>query len=86
MSKNSDASLNSSQSEGKGFFDNNCDEISYRYRSSLLSSGAEHSQILYTIQYHNEDRKDNITFNAQEILDSQLVSDLNPAYFVPMTR
>jgi len=65
---------------------NNCDNISYRYRSSFANAAAEHSFIFYHIHYHNEDRQDYNTFNAQEILDSEFINDLNPAYFIPMKR
>ena len=46
-----------------------------------------HKSVKYTIMMHNEPRDNsNATFNAQEVLDSKLVSSLNKEYFIKGKR
>lgn len=45
-----------------------------------------HGGIKYSIELHNEDRQDNVTFNAQEVLNSKLLEGLNKDYFLPNSR
>lgn len=42
--------------------------------------------VFMDIEYHNEDRKDNFTFNADEVLKSDLLKGLSPDYFKTMSR
>ena len=41
-----------------------------------------HVPITIYVSFHNENRKDNLTFSADEVLYSDFVKELNPKYFV----
>ncbi|EHP28805.1 hypothetical protein SMGD1_0278 [Sulfurimonas gotlandica GD1] len=36
--------------------------------------------------YHNDDRKDHLTFNAEDVLNSEIVEGLDPKNFVAGER
>ena len=65
---------------------NNCDAILHGWSETTIRGTTAHENIHYYIKMHNENRKDNITFNAKDVLKSDLIKGLNPEYFVPMTR
>ena len=64
----------------------NCDNIIFSRRESVFNGGANHRYVRLSFKMSNEDKKDNLTFNAKEVLESDFMKDLNPAYFVNMTR
>ncbi|ADN08209.1 hypothetical protein [Sulfurimonas autotrophica] len=66
----------------------NCDVMTNQYTDATLTGGSVvHKSVRYVIEMHNEPRANsNATFNAQEVLDSKLVSSLNREYFVKSTR
>ncbi len=66
----------------------NCDVMTRRYSDSTLTGGSVvHKSVRYVIEMHNEPRANShATFNAQEVLDSKLVSSLNKEYFVKSKR
>lgn len=64
-----------------------CDDITDRYTRYTVAGIEEHRSVQYTIEMHNEPKpNNNTTFNAQEVLDSELVSSLNKEYFVKNER
>ncbi len=67
---------------------NNCDVMTNIYDDSTLTGGrVVHKSVRYVIEMHNEPRANShATFNAQEVLDSKLVSSLNKEYFVKSKR
>ncbi len=66
----------------------NCDVMTYRYTDPTLTGGSVvHKNVKYLIEMHNEPRANsNTTFNAKEVLGSELVSSLNKEYFVEGNR
>jgi len=63
-----------------------CDTIVFPKKETTISGTVLHNAIQYTIELHNEDRKDNSTFNAKEVLESELLKGLNKEYFVSNKR
>lgn len=63
-----------------------CDTIVFPKKETTISGTVLHNAIQYTIELHNEDRKDHVTFNAKEVLESELLKGLNKDYFVPNKR
>ncbi|TLS71789.1 hypothetical protein [Aliarcobacter thereius] len=63
-----------------------CDTIMFPSRETTISGTVSHRTISYIVELYNEDRKDNITFNAKEVLESDLLKGLNKDYFVPNKR
>lgn len=59
----------------------NCEYIVRSFSEMDGIQKAQHRAIKYTIEMHNEDRKDDLTFNAEEVLTSELIKDLNQKYF-----
>jgi len=64
----------------------NCDNIIFGWRESVFNGGANHRYVRLSFEMSNEDKKNNRTFNAKEVLESDFMKDLNPAYFVNMER
>ncbi|EDZ61962.1 hypothetical protein [Sulfurimonas gotlandica] len=59
-----------------------CEEATFKWSDPVIGSGTmKHSKIIIEVQMHNEDRADNITFNADDVLNSKLLSELNPKKF-----
>jgi len=63
-----------------------CNSLVFTKRESSFNGGATHKYIQMSFTMGNKDKKDNITFNAKEVLESDFMKDLNPAYFVNMER
>ncbi|OCL95880.1 hypothetical protein [Aliarcobacter thereius] len=63
-----------------------CNSIIFQREEVTFYGNVSHSFTEYYIELHNEDRKDNITFNAKEVLESDLLRGLNKDYFVPNKR
>ncbi len=59
----------------------NCEYIVKSFNELDGIKTARHIAIKYTIEMHNEDRKDDLTFNAKEVLASELINGLNKKYF-----
>ncbi|WP_294965625.1 hypothetical protein [Sulfurimonas sp.] len=66
----------------------NCDVMTSKYTDATLMGGSVvHKKVGYMIEMHNEPKNNSYaTFNAQEVLDSDLVSSLNKEYFVANKR
>ena len=62
-------------------FLNNCDSIMEEMRDASWRGTEVLRMISYYIEMHNEDRKDNLTFNAQEVMDNEKTKGLNPEWF-----
>ena len=67
---------------------NNCDVMTNRYTNATLTGGTVvHKSVAYTFEMHNgSSLSPNATFDAQKVLDSELVSDLDKEYFVQGKR
>ena len=63
-------------------YSNNCDSILYLYKEPTYKGTTVHRAVRYRIEMHNKNRHDNITFNAQDVLNSELIRELNKDYFV----
>lgn len=63
-----------------------CDKITHSWKANTISGRTLYSKVFFSIYMHNEDRKDNVTFNAQDVLDSKLLKGLNREYFVKNKR
>ncbi|WP_066356528.1 hypothetical protein [Aliarcobacter skirrowii] len=63
-----------------------CDTIVFPRQETTIGGTITHNMIRYIVELHNEDRKDSITFNAKEVLESELLKGLNKDYFVPNKR
>jgi len=79
-------SVESGFDDFKGRRAKNCDNIIFGWRESVFNGGANHRYVRLAFEMHNEDKNNNLTFNAKEVLESDFMKDLNPAYFVNMTR
>lgn len=62
---------------------NNCDYILHEW---MQYGSVRHSNIKFTIKMHNNKNSNLISFNAIEVLQSDLVAGLNKKYFKNMTR
>ena len=62
---------------------NYCDHIIHtRKEATLTGGGVIHRIVYFTIEMHNDPRPvSNATFDAQEVLNSKLLEDLNREYF-----
>jgi outer membrane murein-binding lipoprotein Lpp len=66
---------------------NHCDHIIYERRQATLSGQVIHRAIGFTIEMHNDPRPNSYaTFDAQEVLKSDLLKDLNKEYFKENVR
>lgn len=66
---------------------NNCDQLIPRTYSQATYMGSVYTApVDMKIEMHNEDRQDNITFNADEVLKSDLLKGLNKDWFNPIVR
>jgi hypothetical protein len=67
---------------------NHCDHIIYERRQATLTGGEViHRAIGFTIEMHNDPRPNSYaTFDAQEVLHSELLEDLNKEYFKKIER
>lgn len=63
-----------------------CDTIVFPRQETTISGTVLHNMIRYIVELHNEDRKDHVTFNAKEVLESDILKDLNKEYFVSNKR
>lgn len=61
--------------------DANCQSIVFMSKEMSGIRSGLHRAIKYTIEMHNEDRNDHLTFNAADVLKSEVVQDLNKEYF-----
>jgi hypothetical protein len=61
---------------------NHCDHIQFERRQATMSGTTIHRIISFTVELHNDPRPNSYaTFNAQEVLNSKLLEDLNREYF-----
>ena len=67
---------------------NHCDHIIYERKQSTLTGGqVTHRAIGFTIEMHNDPRPNSYaTFDAQKVLQSNLLKDLNKEYFKENVR
>jgi len=67
---------------------NHCDHIiDERYQATLFGGQVTHRAIKFTIEMHNEPMPNsNATFDAQNVLQSDLLKDLNKKYFKENVR
>jgi hypothetical protein len=67
---------------------NHCDHIIFeRKQITLTGAGVTHRAIGFTIEMHNDQRPDSYaTFDAQKVLQSDLLKDLDKKYFKENVR
>jgi len=82
-----DSSFQMALGYGNIVHDNNCDHIVYPTKQVTLSGQVMHKAIGFTIEMHNDPRPDSyVTFDAQKILQSDLLKDLDKKYFKENVR
>ena len=67
---------------------NNCDHIFFERKQATLTGGTVvHEVVGFTVELHNDPKPNSYaTFDAQEVLHSELLEDLNKEYFKKIER